>query len=91
MKCYCCVEWLCYLLSPFARRVWIEITPPVIVTAAPAASPFARRVWIEMRLGEIRMTQADLSPFARRVWIEIFLICRARWFLMVTLREKGVD
>ena len=39
-------------MSPFARRVWIEITANSD-TIMKISSPFARRVWIEIYLNKM--------------------------------------
>ena len=66
------------ILSPSARKVWIEIVVAGYVMH-DGWSPSARKVWIEM-FRDVIFTVRIVSPSARKVWVEILsiLLSRAR-------------
>ena len=57
---------------------------------AKLLSPSVRRAWIEMACA-LAMLDASGSPSVRRAWIEMSLRYRMYFWIVVALREEGVD
>ena len=64
-----CISQAWKILSPSARKVWIEMNPSR-GAYQQTRSPSARKVWIEIYVLTLNCANL-LSPSARKVWIEI--------------------
>ena len=86
------IDRLVALVSPSARRAWIEIPSGIAGYTARTGSPSARRAWIEITEICPPCCWTDMSPSARRAWIEIAYQANSTApDGVVALRTEGVD
>ena len=77
--------------SPSVRKVWIEISTPLVTLPCEVSSPSVRKVWIEI-IGLYSSCVTSQSPSVRKVWIEILFGHLIDLFRsLVTFRKEGVD
>ena len=65
-------------MSPSLRRVWVEISEPLVPVKEISGSPSLRRVWVEIGTSLSRSYFQTESPSLRRVWVEIKRFCTNR-------------
>ena len=89
MKYSLIIPYTIPVLSPSARKVWVEIAvnPDDDETMK---SPSARKVWVEISWCSQNGQKPTESPSARKVWVEIALIIDVQLDETVTFREEGV-
>ena len=77
-----------FLVSPSARKVWIEMSGDASAWLRQWVSPSARKVWIEITVPQKRQQGADVTFREEGVDWNILGGAKTR-FLRVTFREEG--